>query len=176
MDLSSRPIAPDPYAQLPQVPSFTLSSHDLVDGTSMPQIHTADGGNISPHLAWSGAPRETESFMLTCFDPDAPTPAGWWHWCIIDLAPSLTQLEHNAGASDLNLEGAAFHLRADHSHANYFGAAPPQGDRPHRYIFAIHALNIPTLGLDDDATPTMASFVALEHTLARATLTVTYQH
>ena len=87
----------------------------------------------------------------------------------------MTHLDAGAGASDLTLDGPAFHLRTDSGDAAYFGAAPPPGDRPHRYVFTVHALDVDTLGLDDDATPTMASFVALEHTIARACLTVTHQ-
>ncbi|SIB03715.1 tRNA/rRNA methyltransferase SpoU [Mycobacteroides abscessus subsp. abscessus] len=77
----------------------------------------------------------------------------------------MTHLEAGAGASDLMLDGPAFHLRGDAGEASYFGAAPPVGDRPHRYVFTVHALDTDSLGLDDDATPAMASFVALEHTL-----------
>ena len=87
----------------------------------------------------------------------------------------MTHLEAGAGASDLMLDGPAFHLRGDAGEASYFGAAPPVGDRPHRYVFTVHALDTDSLGLDDDATPTMASFVALEHTIARASLTVTHR-
>ena len=87
----------------------------------------------------------------------------------------MTHLEAGAGASDLMLDGPAFHLRGDAGEASYFGAAPPAGDRPHRYIVTVHALDTDSLGLDDDATPAMASFVALNHTIARASLTVTHQ-
>ena len=113
--------------------------------------------------------------MLTCFDPDAPIPSGWWHWTILDIPASMTHLDQGAGASDLTLDGPAFHLRGDAGEASYFGAAPPAGDRPHRYVFTVHALDVDTLGLDDDTTPAMASFAALDHTIARATLTVTHQ-
>ncbi|MDO4258781.1 MAG: YbhB/YbcL family Raf kinase inhibitor-like protein [Actinomycetaceae bacterium] len=175
MNLDSRPIAPDPYESLPEVPSFTLTSRDLTDGQAMPSAQVAAGGNTSPHLEWSGEPEGTQSFLLTCFDPDAPTPAGWWHWTIVDIDARVHEIATGAGESDLHLDGAAFHLRADHGQASYLGAAPPPGDRPHRYIFAIHALDVPTLGLDDEATATMASFHALFHTIGRATLTVTHQ-
>ncbi|QWW18738.1 YbhB/YbcL family Raf kinase inhibitor-like protein [Schaalia sp. 19OD2882] len=174
MDLSTRPIAPEPYEQLPAVPRFLLTSDDLVDGTPMPAAQVASGGNTSPHLRWSGEPEGTQGFLITCFDPDAPTPAGWWHWTVVDVDAATHELPTGAGSSDLELDGAAFHLRADHGEAGYLGAAPPPGDRPHRYVFAVHALDVPTLGLDDEATPTMASFQALFHTIARATLTVTH--
>lgn len=174
MDLTTRPSARAPYEGM-GVPSFSLTSDTLTDGGTMPASATAEGGSRSPHLAWSGAPGGTRSFMITCFDPDAPVPAGWWHWAVLDLPASSSCLEEGVGRSDLELDGPAFHLRGDTGDASYFGAAPPPGDRPHRYVFSVHALDVDTLGLDDDATPTMAAFTALGHTLARADLTVTFQ-
>lgn len=175
MDLN-RPIAPDPYQMLPAVPSFTLTSEDLADGQPIDVEFTADGENVSPHLAWSGFPAETKGFVVTCFDPDAPTPSGWWHWTVLDLDPATTELERGAGGSDLELNGAAFHLRHDGGGHSYYGPNPPQGDRPHRYVFAVHALDVETFELDEDATPAMAAFNTVFHTIARATLTVTFQH
>ena len=175
MNLDDRPVAPDPYDSLPPVPSFTLESDDLVDGGTMPEEVTAAGGNTSPHLRWSGFPAQTKGFLLSCFDPDAPAPAGWWHWTVVDLSPDQTELDQGAGASDLDLDGAAFHLRVDHGQASYLGAAPPAGDRPHRYVFAVTALDVDTLALSEEDTATMAAFKANDHILARARLTVTYQ-
>ena len=84
MDLS-RPVAPDPYAQLPAVPSFALTSEDVADGQTMAAPFTAAGGDTSPQLAWSGFPASTRSFVVTCFDPDAPRPGGFWHWTVLNL-------------------------------------------------------------------------------------------
>lgn len=174
MDLN-RPIAPDPYQMLPAVPSFTLTSNDLTAGQPIGTEFTAEGGNVSPHLAWSGFPAETKGFVVTCFDPDAPTPSGFWHWTVLDLDPQTTELEQGAGASDLDLGGAAFHLRNDGGEHSYYGPNPPAGDRPHRYIFAVHAIDVETFELDEDATPAVAAFNTVFHTLARATLEVTFQ-
>lgn len=175
MDLT-RPTAPDPYDLLPKFPAFTLTSTDLVDGEPMPILHTADGNNVSPQLSWSGFPPETQGFVLTCFDPDAPTPAGYWHWGVSDLDSDTTSLDQDAGRSDLFLPGAASHVRNDASEFTYVGAAPPRGDHVHRYIFVVHALDIPSLGLPpDEITATALAFNTLFHTIATARLTVTYR-
>ncbi|WP_135850063.1 YbhB/YbcL family Raf kinase inhibitor-like protein [Serinibacter arcticus] len=174
MDLS-RPVAPAPYDQLPPVPSFSLTSKDLIEGAPLGEDFVAHGGDRSPHLQWSGFPPETQGFVVSCFDPDAPTPAGFWHWTVVDLSSDTTELEADSGASDLMLPGAAFHVRNDGGGHAYTGAAPPVGDRPHRYVFAVHALDVDTLDLDPDASPTAVAFTGLFRTLARATLTATYQ-
>ena len=174
MDLQ-RPVAPEPYGQLPPVPSFTLTSQDVADGEPMPTQFSAAGGDVSPHLAWSGFPPETQSFLVNCFDPDAPTPAGFWHWTVVDLATDITELEQGWGESDLMLPGAAFHVRNDGGGHSYTGSAPPPGDRPHRYYFAVHALDVDTLELDADDSPTKVAFTALFHTIARAVIAPTFQ-
>lgn len=174
MDLT-RPVPPDPYSLLPKVPTFTLTSDDVTEGQPLDEQFVASGGNTSPHLAWSGFPENTQSFLVTMFDPDAPTPAGWWHWTVVDLPSDTTELEQGEGASDLMLPGAAFHVRNDANEFSYLGSAPPSGDRPHRYVFAVHALDVDTLDADPEDTPTMVSFKAVFHTVARATLTATYQ-
>ncbi|MDO5746764.1 MAG: YbhB/YbcL family Raf kinase inhibitor-like protein [Actinomycetaceae bacterium] len=176
MNLLDRPVAPDPYDSLPPVPSFELTSTDIKDGQAMPAALTADGGSVSPQLSWSGFPKETKSFVVTCFDPDAPTPSGYWHWILMDLPADMTSLDAGAGASDLTIDGQAFHIRNDAGEFSYFGAAPPAGDREHRYIFTVHALDCDTLNLSEDTMPATVAFNVLFHTLARARLTVTHQN
>lgn len=166
-----RPVAPDPYTLLPQLPGFTLRSDDFVAGGQLPALHSAQGGNVSPHLAWSGFPAATRSFVVSCFDPDAPTPSGYWHWTVVDVPVGVTELAQGLGESDLLLDGAMFHVRTDGGVHAYEGAAPPPGDRPHRYIFAVHALAVDSLELTDEASPAAVAFTALPHALARATLT-----
>jgi len=177
MSLERTP-AVDPYDYLPAVENFTVSSTDVVDGQPLPLRHvfTAAGGdNLSPHLAWSGAPEGTQSYVVTCFDPDAPTPCGFWHWVVVDLPASVTSLEAGAGGSDASLPGG-FHVSSDFGTACYGGAAPPEGDHPHRYFFVVHAAAVPTLGIEASASPAVVSFNLAFHTLARATVTPTYAH
>ena len=171
-----RPPAPDPYAALPAVPAFTLTSPDLVDGAAMPPAQVAAGGDTSPALAWSGAPAATASYVVSCFDPDAPTPAGFWHWTMVDVPAAVTSLPTGAGAPDgSGLPPGAVHVRHDGGGQGDTGAAPPEGDREHRYVFAVHALDVPHLQVTPESTPTAVAFHALFHTVARATLTVTYR-
>jgi len=171
-----RPVTPDPYTLLPAAPSFDVRSDDLEEGAPLGEAHVADAGNTSPHLAWSGVPDGTESFVVTCFDPDAPTPSGFWHWVVVDLPADTTELAGGAGASDDSLPGKAFHVRNDGGERGFMGAAPPEGDQVHRYYFVVHAVSEPSLGVDADASPAVVSFNLAFKALGRAILHGTYQH
>lgn len=170
-----RPASPDPYPLLPATASFDLRSDDVEAGQPLRDEHVASAGNTSPHLAWSGAPEGTKGYVVTCFDPDAPTPAGFWHWTVVDLPADVTALPTGAGAGDDSLPGHAFHVRNDMSTRDFTGAAPPEGDQQHRYYFVVHALDTDSLGVDADASPTFVAFNVLFHTLGRAVLQATYQ-
>ena len=170
----TRTRSPFPYDHMPRGPAFVLASEDIAEGERIADRFTAIHDNVSPELHWSGFPEETRSFVLFCFDPDAPTLAGWWHWAIADLDASVSGLPQGAGESDLQLNGAAFHLRGDAGTHAWFGPYPPAGDGDHRYVFSVWALDVETLGLDEEATPTMLAFQASMHCIARAVLTATY--
>ncbi|WP_448060462.1 YbhB/YbcL family Raf kinase inhibitor-like protein [Cellulomonas hominis] len=171
----TRPVAPEPYALLPPVADLTLTSPDVEHGGTLPAEFVADGGNLSPALVWSGFPAGTRSFVVSCFDPDAPTPAGFWHWTLVDLPAGTTELPRGAGdPASAALPAGAFQVRNDGGSVGYTGAAPPPGDRPHRYVFAVHALDVEHLGVTPDTTPTAVAFTALFHTLARGTLAPVY--
>ncbi|SCF46937.1 YbhB/YbcL family Raf kinase inhibitor-like protein [Micromonospora mirobrigensis] len=170
-----RPIAPDPYELLPTVPSFNLTSDDVVNGEPMDAAHahgSAGGDNVSPHLAWSGFPAETQSFVVTCFDPDAPTGSGFWHWVLVNLPASVTELPRGVAEDKL---GGAFSVRNDYGEQGFGGAAPPPGDRPHRYVFAVHALDVERLDVGPQASPAFVGFNLAFHTLARAVIRPSYQ-
>jgi Raf kinase inhibitor-like YbhB/YbcL family protein len=167
----------DPLARFGEVPQFTLTSDDMTDGAPLAagQFATAaGGGNSSPQLSWSGFPAETKSFAVTVHDPDAPTGAGFWHWAVFNLPVSCTSLP--AGAGDLGgagLPDRAVMLPNEMRQAAFAGAAPPEGTGAHRYQFIVHAVDVPSLDVDSQATPTVLSFNLHFHVLARAVLEAT---
>jgi Raf kinase inhibitor-like YbhB/YbcL family protein len=168
----------DPYDGLPAVPSFQLESSAIADGETMPVaqrsgIFGAGGQDTSPDLAWSGVPEETQSFIVTMYDPDAPTPSGFWHWMVVNVPASVTSLPSRAGDGDETLPDGAAHLANDAGLRRYLGSAPPPGD-PHRYYVVVSALDVADAGLPDGASPALASFQTLAHTIARAKLVPVY--
>jgi Raf kinase inhibitor-like YbhB/YbcL family protein len=176
-----RPVAPDPYSLLPAVDSFTVTSEDFKDGgeLGLDHVHPSAedaGANASPQLSWSGFPDATKSFVVTCYDPDAPTPSGFWHWILIDLPASTTSLPRDAGRDGATLPGGALHVRNDYSTRDYGGAAPPAGDRPHRYFFVVHAVDVESLGVGPDVSAAYVSFNLAFHTLARAQIVGFFGH
>ncbi len=152
---------PDPYAYLPQVPSFQLTSGSVTNGQPLPL----------QQLSWSGFPAETESFVVSMYDPQAPTGSGFWHWVVADIPASTTSLSAGAGASDAaHLPSGAFQLAGDAGAHQYVGGAPPAGSGVHEYFLTVTALNVAKTGLDENASAAYLGFTIAGHTLARATL------
>src|SRR5699024_3157131 len=98
----------------------------------------------------------------------------YWHWTVADLDAAVTSLPEGAGADDGSLPGNAFHARSDGGSLAYEGAGPHPGDRPHRYIFAVHALDVESRGVSAEDSPTQVAFLTRFHTIARGTLTATF--
>jgi Raf kinase inhibitor-like YbhB/YbcL family protein len=169
-----------PYAHLPEVPAFEVTSEDITNGETLDMTHvhgSAGGQDQSPQLAWSGFPEQTRSFAVTCFDPDAPTHSGWWHWIAVNIPADVTSLPRGAGAADgSGMPKGVVQLRTDYGSYGYGGAAPPPGDHDHRYYFAVHALDVDTLDLTPDTPAAIAGFNLTAHTIARGVLVATFAH
>jgi Raf kinase inhibitor-like YbhB/YbcL family protein len=171
----------NPYENLPKVPSFKVTSEDVRDGETLSLPHVsgifgAGGEDISPQLSWSSFPEGTKSFVVTVYDPDAPTASGFWHWAVVDIPASVTTLARGVGDSDgAALPKGAFQLRNDGGQARYIGAAPPAGHGEHHYYFVVHAVDVESLGIDKGATPAFLGFNLFFHTLGRATIVALYE-
>jgi Raf kinase inhibitor-like YbhB/YbcL family protein len=170
-----------PYDRLPRVPSFQLTSTDIADGEKLGNAQASgvlggDGQDVSPQLSWSGFPAETRSFAVTVYDPDAPTASGFWHWAVVDIPATVTELPSGAGDErGSGLPTGAFQLRGDGGMARYLGAAPPSGHGRHRYFTVVHAVDVESLGIDENATPAFLGFNLFFHTLARAMIVPWYE-
>lgn len=156
-----------------QSPIFALTSSALPDAAEVgPQqlVEDLGGENLSPDLSWSGVPEGTESFAVTCFDPDAPTGSGFWHWIAWDIPATVTSLPLGLSREDPSLLQAV----NDFGRVGYDGPNPPPGP-PHRYQFSVHALPVPTLGVDASAPHVTARFAIFSQQLSSASFTTRYQ-
>ncbi|MFF2298941.1 YbhB/YbcL family Raf kinase inhibitor-like protein [Arthrobacter sp. NPDC058127] len=166
------------YADLPRVPSFDVTSASLKDGDALSSAQTskrfgvAGGKDESPQLSWNGAPEGTKGYVVTVFDPDAPRAGGYWHWALVNIPAGTGSLPAGAGVpGGAHLPTGAFQLKNDAGFPGYLGAAPPPGHGPHRYIVAVHAVDVEELGLDAGASTEALVRKLASHTLARAVIT-----
>ena len=150
-----------------------LTSSDIRDGASigLQQIYPRCGGaNVSPALAWSGAPAGTKSFALTMIDTDVQ-PAMWSHWLVVDLPPGTTSLPQGARQFPVG----AKQLKTDFGDAAYGGPCPPKGSGVHHYQFTVWALPVANVSFAEGATAADMLAALTKQALAKATLTGTYQ-
>jgi len=175
----NRPMAPDPYSILPPVPAFTLTSTDITDGQPLRRAQTEEGGHIMPQLSWAGFPAQTKSFLVTIFDPDAPMPGAYWHWLTADVPVAVTRTAGGQSSKDdpHPFGPEAVYLPNTAGYVGFVGAAPPPGDRTHRYFVAVHALDVAHLDLPNgaDTQPADVAAAAVPHTIARAVIVGTHR-
>ena len=164
--------------------AFKVTSNSFRDGDYLGADHilSADfgfgcsGGNRSPHLAWSGTPAGTKSFAVTCFDPDAPTGSGFWHWLVVDIPPQVAELPLDAGnPKSTLLPKGALQTRTDFGAAGYGGPCPPAGDHPHRYLFTVFAVGTEALPVKVDTSAAIVGFQLNFNTLAKAAIMGLYK-
>jgi Raf kinase inhibitor-like YbhB/YbcL family protein len=136
-----------------------------------------DGGNRSPQLAWSDAPQGTRSFAVTCFDPDAPTGSGFWHWVVANIPATVSELPLDAGnLASGKLPAGAVQARTDLGKSGYVGPCPPAGDHPHRYQFTVFAVGVEELPITDDTSAAVVGFQLHFNTLASAIIMGLFKH
>jgi Raf kinase inhibitor-like YbhB/YbcL family protein len=159
--------------------ALTLTSNDFKEGDMLGQQHVLSeaygfgcaGGNLSPHLAWSGAPAGTQSFAVTCFDPDAPTGSGFWHWVVVNIPPDVTALPLGAGdPARGTMPAGALEVRTDFGKPGYGGPCSPPGSNVHRYLFTLHAVDMKALPVTADTSAAVVGFYLNFHAIEKATL------
>jgi Raf kinase inhibitor-like YbhB/YbcL family protein len=163
---------------------LTLVSNDFKEGQALKTDHilSADygfgcaGGNKSPHLGWSGVPEGTKSFAVSCFDPDAPTGSGFWHWVVVNIPANITELRTDSGNTKSGLlPKGALQTRTDFGAPGYGGPCPPEGHGPHRYVFTLFAVKLEALPVTVDTSAAVIGFHLHFNTLAKASLTGVFQ-
>ncbi len=160
--------------------SFTLSSTDISHGDFMKseqefQGFGCSGGNLSPQLSWTGAPKGTKAFAITAYDPDAPTGSGWWHWQIVNIPSNVSTLATGAGDSSKKLAPkGSLQISNDYGLAGFGGACPPEGHGAHRYQFTVHALST-KLELPENASGALAGYMINANSLASSTIEALYK-
>ena len=156
--------------------TFTLTSTDVKDGCVLPDAQVQAKGDTSPQLTWSGAPEGTKSYAITLYDPDAPTGSGFWHWTVANIPADVTELPAGAGSPGGHMPHSAIQGRTDYGKVGFGGAAPPPGHGPHRYIFTVFAVDVESLDVTADDSGAVFGFNLFFHTLAKSSITATYEN
>ena len=156
--------------------SLTVESPDMAKGVLAPaqfaNVFGCSGGNLSPEIRWSGAPEGTLSYVVTLYDPDAPTGSGFWHWVAVDIPADVSSLSSGAGDDGAKLPKSAYMVRNDAGETHFLGACPPEGQK-HRYVLTVKALKVAKLPVPDNATPALVGFVSNMVKLDEASIVAT---
>lgn len=171
----------NPFARLRDVHTLTVTSTSIPASGELAlrqysgMLGVPGGMDQSPQLAWQGAPEAAKSYVVTAYDPDAPTVSGIWHWAVANIPASVTSLPEGAGAPDFVLPEGALCLPNDSRLRQYVGAVPPPGDGPHRYFFIVSALDVESVPVPEDGTPALLNFMMFGHVVARGAIIATGQ-
>jgi Raf kinase inhibitor-like YbhB/YbcL family protein len=156
-----------------------VTSPEFKNGGRMPQTDVFNsfgctGGNRSPALSWSGAPKGTKSFAITMFDPDAPTGSGFWHWTVFNIPPDVHSLPADAGAEGSSaLPPGAGEGRTDFGFSHYGGPCPPPGPA-HHYHITVYAVKVAKLPLSAESSGAIVGFNLHFNTLAKGQIVGLY--
>ena len=157
--------------------AFTLSSPDIAEGQQLDNTFVlnafgCEGDSISPALEWSNAPEGTKSFVVTAYDPDAPTGSGWWHWLAFNIPAETRALPQGAGGGEGMPDGVVQSV-TDYGGTGFGGACPPKGEM-HRYQFTIFALSVEKLDLTAETNAAIVGYMTRANSLGSATITAPY--
>jgi Raf kinase inhibitor-like YbhB/YbcL family protein len=161
--------------------SFTLASKDIAQGQFMAKAQEfngfgCDGGDLSPQLQWSDAPKGTKSFAITAYDPDAPTGSGWWHWQIVNIPITVTEVAAGSGSTNKDLAPkGSMQISNDYGSKGFGGACPPKGHGVHHYRFTVHALSVDKLELPEGASGALTGYMINANTIATSTIEALYK-
>jgi Raf kinase inhibitor-like YbhB/YbcL family protein len=150
---------------------LALTSAAFASGRPIPVKYTCQGDDVSPPLAWDGAPPTTKSFALICDDPDAPGGT-WVHWVMYNQPPDAPKLPENTAKSE-DLPNGAAQGRNSFQNIGYGGPCPP-GGKAHRYFFKVYALDV-VLSLKGRPDKEKLLAAMSGHILAQGQLIGTYQ-
>ncbi|MBA5862790.1 MAG: YbhB/YbcL family Raf kinase inhibitor-like protein [Nitrospira sp. CR1.1] len=158
-----------------QVTSPTINDHGTIGNEHVFNGFGCAGRNVSPALQWAHAPKDTKSFAVTVYDPDAPTGSGWWHWLVFNIPPGTTGLPAGAGNPDsAGAPAGSIQSTTDFGQPGFGGPCPPPGDKPHRYIFTVFALKIDQLPLKKEASGAMVGYYLNQNAIEKASFTGLY--
>ncbi|MCA0900505.1 YbhB/YbcL family Raf kinase inhibitor-like protein [Microbulbifer agarilyticus] len=157
--------------------TFALTSTDYAEGDTLrpAQLYYGlgcNGENLSPHLAWSGAPTGTRSFAVVMEDVDAPAAIDAWHWVVFNIPAEVTELPAGSGDPKVGLVPEAIQSRSSFGDPGYAGACPPAGQGAHRYQFRVYALKVEQLALGVEAPAAEVAAQIEANKLAEAQLEV----
>jgi Raf kinase inhibitor-like YbhB/YbcL family protein len=151
-----------PSEPLPKAPAaMGLTSAAFQDGGTIPTRFTCSGRDFSPPLRWSEVPGGTRAFAVLMQDVDAER---FLHWGVLDIPSALRRLAEG------RVPPEAVETKNSFGDTGWGGPCPPEGDEPHRYVFAVYALN-QTVGLDSGASPDDVQNAVADHAIGRGTLT-----
>ena len=153
--------------------TLSLKSTSFNEGDSIPEkYHMSEayglgcsGGNVSPELHWNGIPEGTKSIVIQCFDPDAPTGSGFWHWVVANISPDTTSIAEG------DIPSGALETRTDIGAPGYIGPCPPEGHGLHRYIFTISCLGVDSIPVEADSSGAIVGFMTNMNAIEQAKLT-----
>jgi Raf kinase inhibitor-like YbhB/YbcL family protein len=147
---------------LPQAGAkLQLESPAFQQGADIPTKFSCDGADVSPALSWRSVPSGTRELALVMEDRDAD---GFVHWTVLGIAPRTTRVREG------RIPTGAVETENSFGDRGWGGPCPPEGDEPHRYVFALYALKR-ELGLGGGASPDEVREGLAAAGLARGTLT-----